>query len=235
VRRQTLPASADVASLPRDICGGWRRAPPVSRVVLRCRGDPQRFPRPRGRRPRATPLGLGAPRCGRGRGVTATPLPSPTLASRTWISLQFTFAFGTCAETTYAVLEGCPPTHHAKNGRKCEITISGYCSGIRWPAWNGLPRWGRLRLRPAGGEYVPELSDRPLRSLEREQRRVDLNGQIVRAVMVDVDPAAAPQPRPSHTAQNSSSRGRLYIQPRFWGGRAGARDRVHKSEPHIDS
>jgi hypothetical protein len=53
-----------------------------------------------------------------------------------------------------------------------------------------LPLKGRLRLRPPGGRYIPELSAGPLRSPEREQRRPDfIASRIVRAVLVKVDPS----------------------------------------------
>jgi hypothetical protein len=80
------------------------------------------------------------------------------------------------------------PTHHAKKRPKCEFTISGCSSDIRWP--RGVPLKGRLRLWAPGGQHVPELAYRCcLRSPEREQRRLDpAAGLVIRAVLLKIDP-----------------------------------------------
>jgi hypothetical protein len=55
-------------------------------------------------------------------------------------------------------------------------------------AGNGLPFEGRLRLRPLGGQHVPELSYGALRSPEREQRRLDPVGVANSAACKDPEP-----------------------------------------------
>jgi hypothetical protein len=54
---------------------------------------------------------------------------------------------------------------------------------------SGVPLKGRLRLWAPGGQHVPELSHRSLRSPEHEQRRLDPTASLVScAVLVKVDP-----------------------------------------------